>query len=71
MTDGYAAYDQFGQREGIQMLHCMAHVRRYFKEAEVNMLCWPSRPNGNTQIADRQSSRVFHEALETTYIDYY
>ena len=27
--------------------------------------------NGNTQIADRQSSRVFHEALETTYIDYY
>ena len=35
-TDGYAAYDQFGQREGIQMLHCMAHARRYFKEAEDN-----------------------------------
>jgi len=46
-TDGYAAYDQFGQREGIQMLHCMAHARRYFKEAEVNMLCWPSRPSMN------------------------
>ena len=35
-TDGYAAYDQFAQREGIQMLHCMAHARRYFKEAEDN-----------------------------------
>lgn len=35
-TDGYAAYDQFYQRDGIQMLHCMAHARRYFKEAEDN-----------------------------------
>jgi len=35
-TDGYAAYDQFSHREGIQMLHCMAHARRYFKEAQDN-----------------------------------
>ena len=35
-TDGYAAYDQFSQRDGITMLHCMAHARRYFKEAEDN-----------------------------------
>lgn len=35
-TDGYAAYDQFMGREGVQMLHCMAHARRYFKEAEDN-----------------------------------
>lgn len=35
-TDGYAAYDQFAQRAGVQMLHCMAHARRYFKEAEDN-----------------------------------
>jgi transposase len=35
-TDGYAAYDQFAHRQGIQMLHCMAHARRYFKEAEDN-----------------------------------
>lgn len=35
-TDGYAAYDQFYHREGITMLHCMAHARRYFKEAEDN-----------------------------------
>lgn len=35
-TDGYAAYDQFAEREGVQMLHCMAHARRYFKEAQDN-----------------------------------
>lgn len=35
-TDGYAAYDQFYYRDGITMLHCMAHARRYFKEAEDN-----------------------------------
>src|SRR5690606_38788881 len=35
-TDGYAAYDQFYQREGVEILHCMAHARRYFKEAENN-----------------------------------
>lgn len=35
-TDGYAAYDQFAQREGVQIMNCMAHARRYFKEAEDN-----------------------------------
>jgi len=35
-TDGYAGYDQFYYRDGIRMLHCMAHARRYFKEAEDN-----------------------------------
>ena len=35
-TDGYAAYDQFYHREGVKMLHCMAHARRYFKEAADN-----------------------------------
>jgi transposase len=35
-TDGYAGYDQFYHRGGITMLHCAAHARRYFKEAEDN-----------------------------------
>jgi transposase len=35
-TDGYAAYNQFNDREGITTLCCMAHARRYFKEAEQN-----------------------------------
>lgn len=32
-TDGYEAYDDFDQREGVTHLHCMAHARRYFVDA--------------------------------------
>lgn len=32
-TDGYKAYDQIGQKEGMVHLACMAHVRRYFEKA--------------------------------------
>ena len=35
-TDGYAVYESFGQREGITLLHCLAHARRYFVEAQNN-----------------------------------
>jgi len=35
-TDGYAVYESFGRREGITLLHCMAHARRYFMEARDN-----------------------------------
>ena len=35
-TDGYGAYDQFALRKNITILNCMAHARRYFKEAEDN-----------------------------------
>ena len=35
-TDGYAAYEQFAEKPGMQILHCMAHARRYFKDAENN-----------------------------------
>jgi transposase len=35
-TDGYAVYDSFDQREGITLLHCMAHARRYFIDAQNN-----------------------------------
>ncbi|MCP4459172.1 MAG: transposase [Cytophagales bacterium] len=44
-TDGYSAYDEFGKREHITLLACMAHVQRYFEKAldnaenEQNMLC--------------------------------
>ncbi len=37
-TDGYSAYDQFALRNDIQILNCMAHARRYFKDAENNDL---------------------------------
>lgn len=32
-TDGYAVYDDFDGRDGIVLLHCMAHTRRKFTEA--------------------------------------
>ena len=35
-TDGYQVYDDFGKREHITLLHCMAHARRKFSEAIEN-----------------------------------
>jgi len=35
-TDGYVGYDGFNKREGITLLHCMAHARRKFVEALPN-----------------------------------
>jgi transposase len=35
-TDGYQVYNSFDQKEGITLLHCMAHARRYFVEARDN-----------------------------------
>ncbi len=32
-TDGYAVYDFFKGKEGITLMHCMAHARRMFYEA--------------------------------------
>ena len=35
-TDGYSGYDIFEHKEGITMLSCMAHARRYFDQAKNN-----------------------------------
>jgi hypothetical protein len=35
-SDGYSAYDIFSEREGITLLHCMAHARRKLFEAQDN-----------------------------------
>jgi transposase len=35
-TDGYIGYDGFEKREGITLMHCMAHARRKFIEALPN-----------------------------------
>lgn len=32
-TDGYKVYDEYENRQGITLLHCMAHARRYFEQA--------------------------------------
>jgi transposase len=33
-TDGYSAYEDFGKRSGIVLMHCMAHARRKFFDAQ-------------------------------------
>jgi transposase len=33
-TDGYVVYNEFGSRAGITLMHCWAHARRKFAEAE-------------------------------------
>jgi transposase len=33
-TDGYGVYDEFGKRQGITLMHCWAHARRKFVDAE-------------------------------------
>jgi transposase len=35
-TDGYQVYVEFGHRDGIILLHCMAHARRKFSETLQN-----------------------------------
>ncbi len=35
-VDGYQVYEDFGVRDGIILLHCMAHARRKFSEALQN-----------------------------------
>ena len=35
-TDGYAVYDEYGHKQGITLMHCWAHARRKFAEAQDN-----------------------------------
>jgi transposase len=35
-TDGYAAYNIFDQQKDVTLMHCMAHARRKFVEAQLN-----------------------------------
>lgn len=33
-SDGYSVYDWFGKQEGITLVNCWAHARRYFEKAQ-------------------------------------
>lgn len=37
-TDGYAVYEHYQRKEGVRLLHCMAHARRKFDESKGNDL---------------------------------
>lgn len=32
-TDGYGVYDKYEKQNGVTLVHCMAHARRYFEKA--------------------------------------
>ena len=32
-TDGYGVYDKYDKQNGVTLIHCMAHARRYFENA--------------------------------------
>ncbi len=51
-TEGYGVYDAFEQKNGITLLGCMAHARRYFVEASGN---------------DKQRSEYFIAQLQCLY----
>jgi transposase len=52
-TDGYGVYDNFRLQEGITLLGCMAHARRYFYEAQGN---------------DKKRADYFIEQLQILYL---
>ena len=47
-TDGYVGYEVFAKREGITLIHCMAHARRMFHDALDN----------NTQLAEHALEQI-------------
>jgi len=66
-TDGYAVYDDFRNRNGITLLGCMAHARRYFEKAlsndkvraeyfiaKVQVLCAVERNIRDEKLTDEQ-----------------
>jgi transposase len=62
-TDGYAAYNIFAQKEDVTLLHCWAHARRKFHEAQDS-----DRPR--SAYALEQIQRLYNierEAREATF----
>ena len=51
-TDGYAVYDEYGSKAGITLMHCWAHARRKFTEA---------------QDSDRARANYVLEAIQKLY----
>ena len=52
MSDGYAAYKQVAQENGLTHLCCWAHARRKFVEAQ------KAQPKGKTGRADRAINMI-------------
>jgi transposase len=67
-TDGYAVYDLFKDTEDITVLHCMAHARRMFFEAQRNDLPRATYAMGEIQKLYSIERKAKEENLHTEQI---
>jgi transposase len=63
-TDGYAVYDEYGSKKGITLMHCWAHARRKFAEAQNN-----DRARADYVLAEIQKLYALERELKQTNAD--
>jgi transposase len=63
-TDGYAVYDEYGNKAGITLMHCWAHARRKFAEAQNN-----DRARADYVLAEIQKLYALERELKQTNAD--
>jgi transposase len=63
-TDGYAVYDEYGTMDGITLMHCWAHVRRKFVDAQDN-----DRQRADYVLEEIQKLYALERELKQTHAD--
>jgi len=63
-TDGYAVYDEYGSKAGITLMHCWAHARRKFVDAQDN-----DRERADYVLAEIQKLYTLERELKQTNAD--
>jgi hypothetical protein len=63
-TDGYVVYDEYGHKVGITLLHCWAHARRKFVDAQDN-----DRERADYVLAEIQKLYALERELRQTNAD--
>jgi transposase len=63
-TDGYAVYNEYGNKAGITLMHCWAHARRKFAEAQDN-----DRARADYVLAEIQKLYALERELKQTNAD--
>ena len=63
-TDGYAVYDEYGTKAGITLMHCWAHARRKFVDAQDN-----DRERADYVLAEIQKLYALERELKQTNAD--
>ena len=63
-TDGYAVYDEYGSKAGITLMHCWAHARRKFVDAQDN-----DRERADYVLAEIQKLYALERELKQTNAD--